>query len=86
MDKLNLVFSYYDKIVAPLSPTAQALISLALLVFLVWQIYLIFRNGHWVFIMLLIVFLPGTWPAARQVGELIYQIGIFLIGRAKILF
>lgn len=81
MEIMNSIFSFYDKLIANFTPTNQALISLAILLFLIWQIYLIVKNGHWIFIVALIVLLPGTWPAARHIGNLIITLIKFLFIR-----
>ncbi len=85
MDSLDKIFGYYDKLISPLSTGNQALISAALLVFLVWQVYMIFKSGHWIFITVLIVCLPGTWPAARQLLTFGWMILKLLFVRAEIL-
>lgn len=81
MNYLDQIFGVYDKLIGGLPPQTQSLISLALLIFLVWQIYQIIKNGHWIFIALLIFFLPGTWPAARHIANLIYLVIQFLYER-----
>lgn len=80
---MDAIFSYYDNLIAPLSTGSQALISLFLLLFLVFQIYLIIKSGHWLFVAALIVFLPGTWPATRLLGQFILDIFSFLFTRAQ---
>lgn len=83
MDQLNLIFTCYDKLISGLTLTQQSFISLALLFILLWQIYSVLRNGHWIFIALLILFLPGTWPAAKRIGAILYQAGLFLWERGR---
>lgn len=85
MNILDSIFTYYDKLIAPLSIGSQALLSAALLIFLVWQIWMIFKSGHWIFITILIICLPGTWPAARNIGNLVLLLLKFLFVRAQIL-
>jgi len=82
---LDQVFSYYDKLIAPLSAGSQALLSAALLIFLIWQIWMIFKSGHWMFMATLILCLPGTWPAARNIGHLVLVVLKFLLVRAQLL-
>lgn len=82
---LDKVFTYYDKLIAPLSAGSQALVSFALLLFLAWQVWMIFKSGHWIFITLLIICLPGTWPAARNIGNLLLIVIKFLFVRAQLL-
>jgi len=86
MNYLESIFGYYDQITAHLSTGQQAIISLILLIFLVWQIFMIFKSGHWIFIALLIILLPGTWPAAKQIGGLVLMFLEFLLIRAQLLF
>lgn len=86
MNGLDVIFNQYDKLITGLSTTNQALLSLALLLFLLWQIYMIIKSGHWIFILALIIFLPGTWPAARHIGLLMYNILKFLFVRVELLF
>lgn len=81
MNILNTIFGYYDKLIGQLPASSQAIISLALLLVLVWQILLILKHGHWIFIAGLILLLPGTWPAARHVGVMIFTVFKFLFVR-----
>jgi len=83
---MDWIFNQYDKIIAGFSPTYQALISIALILFLLWQIYMIIKSGHWIFIVALIVFLPGTWPATKFIGNLLLSLFKFLLVRAELLF
>lgn len=83
---MDYIFTLYDNLISGLSTTNQALLSLALLLFLLWQIYMVIKHGHWIFIAALIIFLPGTWPAARYVGNLLFDIIKFLFVRVELLF
>lgn len=85
MNSLDQIFNYYDKLVAPLSAGSQALLSAALLLFLIWQIWMIFKSGHWIFITMLIICLPGTWPAAQNIGNLVLIVIKFLFVRAQLM-
>jgi len=85
MGPLDQIFSYYDKTVAAFSPAAQAIIALIFLAVLIWQIFMIVKSGHWIFIALFVILLPGTWPAARQIGLFLYTIIKFLFIRAQLL-
>lgn len=82
-DFLNQLFSYYDKLVSPLSVSSQALISIALLIFLIWNIYAFLKSGHWIFIVLLLAALPGTWPAAKNIAHIIWLIIQGLLYRSQ---
>jgi hypothetical protein len=83
MNTITNIFSYYDQAIASLSASSQAAISMLLLLFLIWQIYQIFKHGHWIFIAALIIFLPGTWPAARFIANLVITIIKLLIIRIQ---
>lgn len=86
MNSLDWIFNQYDKLIAGLSPASQALISIALILFLLWQIYMIIKSGHWLFVVALVVFLPGTWPATKYIGNLILMVFKFLLVRAELIF
>ena len=86
MSSLEWIFKQYDNAIAGLSPATQALISIVLILVLLWQIYMIIKSGHWIFIAALIIFLPGTWPATRFIGGLILSLFKFLLVRAELLF
>lgn len=86
MNNLDQIFGYYDKLIGNLSPQNQALISVALLLFLIWQIFMIVKSGHWIFIAALVLLLPSTWPATKTVGKFIWIIIKFLITRAQVTF
>ncbi|MEK9156281.1 MAG: hypothetical protein AAB360_03220 [Patescibacteria group bacterium] len=83
MQYLDLIFGYYDRVTAGLAPTGQALVAILLLVFLVWQVFGVIRSGHWIFVAGLLVFLPGTWPAAKHVANLLWLVVKFLLTRAQ---
>jgi len=78
------IFSYYDKVVSGLSPSTQGLIALVLLAFLVWQIWMFIKSGHWMFLVTLIICLPGTWPALRQILDYIWKVIQFLLNKGGV--
>ncbi len=82
---LDQVFGWYDKLIGNLPVHTQALISLGLIAFLIWNIYAIIKNGHWVLIALLVICLPGTWPALRMIGAFLWTIARGLLIRASLL-
>jgi hypothetical protein len=86
MNSLDAIFNQYDKLIGGLSTANQAFISLLLLLFLLWQIYMIIKSGHWIFILALILFLPGTWPATRYLGSLLFLVIKLLFVRVGLLF
>lgn len=81
---LDNLFTYYDNIVGNLPVSYQALISIALIIFLIWNVFAIIKNGHWVLIALLVVALPGTWPALRMIGGFLWAIIHGLLLRAGV--
>ena len=83
MEYLNAIFTYYDKLIEPIPVAYQAIISLALLIILIWNIYQLIKSGHWIFIAVLIFMLPGTWPAAVKIGELIWILVTGLLMRVQ---
>jgi len=83
MEYVNAIFNYYDKLIEPISISYQAIISLALLVILIWNIYQLIKSGHWIFIAVLILMLPGTWPAAKRIGELVWIVITGLLMRIQ---
>lgn len=85
MITIDKIFTYYDNLIAPLSTGSQALLSAALLAFMIWQIWMIFKSGHWIFITIFLLCLPGTWPAARNIANLVLLVIKFLLVRAQIL-
>jgi len=80
MESIDKIFSYYDQLISKLPTGYQALISLLLVIFLIWNIYQIIKGGHWIFLAILVVLLPGTWPAAKNILFLIWTLikGLFL--------
>ncbi len=78
-----MIFTYYDKLIEPIPVGYQALVSLVLLLILIWNIYQLAKSGHWIFVAVLIFMLPGTWPAARKIGELIWVVVSGLLMRIQ---
>lgn len=78
------IFSYYDKIISNLSPSTQGLVAIAILIFLIWQIYMFIKSGHWMFLAAIIICLPGTWPALRQILDYIWKVLQFLLNKGGI--
>ncbi|MFA7244364.1 MAG: hypothetical protein WC080_03705 [Patescibacteria group bacterium] len=85
VNSLDQLFGYYDKFLANVPVQYQALISIALIAFLIWNIYAIIKNGHWLLIALLVVALPGTWPALRMIGNFLWAIIKGLLMRASLI-
>jgi len=68
---IGTLFTYYDHFLSSFPLGYQALISIALLIFLGWNIYAFLKHGHWLLILILIAALPGTWPAARNLFHIL---------------
>jgi len=83
MSTIDLIFSYYDKLILSFTPAQQAGISFVVLLFLIWQIYLFVKSGHWIFVAVIIILMPSTWPALRNVVSYIWIIIKFLLERAQ---
>lgn len=83
MNFLDNIFTYYDKLLAPLDPKVQLIISLAIFVFLLIKLYFFIKNGHWLILLAIIIFLPGTWPATKKVFLLAITIVKFLATRIQ---
>jgi len=84
MNFLDKIFTYYDKLLAPLDPKFQLGISLLIFCFLLIKVYFFIKHGHWLFLAAIIIFLPGTWPATKKVFLMIYLIVKFLVTRIQV--
>lgn len=71
---VSTLFSYYDKLISPYPLSYQAIISFLLLAFLIWNVYVFLRHGHWFWLLVLVAAIPATWPAARKLGEILWLI------------
>lgn len=80
MEFLKQIFGTYDRILAGLPLHYQALLSLSILIFFVWMVYIFFKNKSWIFLAVIIILLPETWPAARNIGLIVWKIfeGLFV--------
>jgi len=82
MEQINKIFSYYDKLIMGIPPGYSGLLSLVILALLAWALYK-FIKGNFIWIILIIVFIPATWPALKGLGRIIFIIFTFLITRIK---
>lgn len=64
---IELLFSRYDLLIQNLPSEFQIILSLLLLLFLIWNIYVFIKSGNWLFLAILIAALPGTWPASKKI-------------------
>ena len=69
---LNTLFGYYDQLISAYPIGTQAIISFVLLIFLLWNIYIFLRHGHWIWILVLVAAIPATWPAAKKIGQILW--------------
>jgi len=83
MDRLNLVFSYYDNWLTHFSQTDQIIISSLILIFIVAQLFLFIKKGRWIFLILVIILLPGTWPLFKSLAKVIWFVIKFFITRIQ---
>ena len=83
MEQINLIFTAYDKLIMGFSPGYSGLISLAILLLLVFAIFR-FIKGNFIWIALIIIFIPATWPALKSIARILFILLTFLISRIKI--
>lgn len=83
MDVVNQIFGFYDKFISGMPVQYQAFLSLAVLIFFVSLVYIFFRSKNWIFLAVIILLLPETWPAARNIGIIVLNIFKGLILRLK---
>jgi len=84
MDPIYLAFKFYDNIITRFPPEGQFLISLVILLLIAGAIIGLLKHGHWIFLILLIIFIPGGWPATKHIGLIIWMIIKFLLVRINI--
>ncbi|PIU24518.1 hypothetical protein COT12_00655 [Candidatus Berkelbacteria bacterium CG08_land_8_20_14_0_20_39_8] len=75
---LDSIFSFYDKTIMGLSPGYSGLISLAILLVLLWSFWHFIR-GNFIWIILILIFIPAAWPAVKSIGRILLILGTFLI-------
>jgi hypothetical protein len=83
MEVINTIFSYYDKLLATMSPTYAVFISLFILIALAYSIYN-FIKGNVIWIIAIIIFIPATVPALKTLLKIFVIIFEFLIIKIKI--
>jgi len=80
---LSKIFSSYDKFIMGISPGYSALISVIILVLLLWSIYR-FIKGNFIWIILVVIFIPATWPALKSIGRILFYVTQFLLVKIKV--
>lgn len=80
MEQISKIFSYYDKLIMSISPGYSGILSLAILSLFIWALYR-FIKGNFIWFVIIIVFIPATWPALKSIGRALMIIGEFLLVR-----
>ena len=80
---LSKIFAYYDKVIMGLSPGYSSLISLVILIILVWSLWR-FIKGNFIWVVLVLFFVPAAWPALKSIGRVLEILGLFLIVHIKL--
>ena len=80
---LDEIFSWYDTLIMPLPLGYQAAISLGLIIFLAISVFSFIKKGHWIFLAIIIIALPGTWPAVKNIGYVLWKIALGLLFRVQ---
>ena len=83
MQILNSIFNFYDKAIGTLPVSYQSLISFSILLFFIWLVYIFVKSKNWIFLALIIVMLPGTWPATKNIGLIVWALFKGLFARIK---
>ncbi|OIN89762.1 hypothetical protein CO019_01245 [Candidatus Berkelbacteria bacterium CG_4_9_14_0_2_um_filter_42_30] len=83
MEQIINIFAYYDKLIMGVSPVYSGLISLGILLLFAWSLYR-FIKGNSIWIILIIVCIPATWPTLKSLARIISIIFAFLITRIKL--
>jgi len=66
-----------------ISPGYSGLIAILILLLLVWSLWR-FIKGNFIWIILIIIFIPATWPALKSLGRMLLIIGEFLLIHIKL--
>lgn len=83
MELLNKIFSIYDTAIGQLPIPYQAIISISVLLFFIWIIYIFIKVKSWIFLAVIIVILPETWPAAKNIGKIVLALFVGISHRIK---
>ena len=86
MNYITEIFNFYDKLIINLPVNSQIIISLLILIFFIWQIFMFIKSGHWIFIVALLLFLPGTTGAIKNIGFVLLSILKSLLIRIQLFF
>lgn len=83
MELVNQIFGFYDQMISGMPVHYQAFLSLAVLIFFISLVYIFFKSKNWIFLAVIIILLPETWPAARNIGLIVWNIFKELFLRLK---
>jgi len=83
---LDSIFTFYDHFILSFPVLAQFFISLLILIIIILAIYYLLHHNHWIFLVLLVLFIPGAWPATKTIGNIIWMVVKFLIVRVQMNF
>jgi len=64
------------------SPGYSSLIAIGILVLLVLAV-LRFIKGNFIWVILILLFIPAAWPALKSIGRVLEIIGLFLLVHIK---
>jgi len=86
MNFLDSIFTFYDHFILSFPVPAQFFVSLGILIVIVLAIYYLLHHNHWIFLLLLVLFIPGAWPATKTIGKIIWMVIKFLLVRIQLNF
>lgn len=81
MQFVDAIFGVYDSAIGQLPISYQAIISFSILLFFIWIVYIFIKSKNWIFLAVIIVTLPETWPAAKNIGKIIWAIFTGIVHR-----
>lgn len=84
MEFLNKLFNLYDRLIYSFPEKTQFFISLLLLTLIAWSLFAIFKHGHWAFVLLFTILLPGGWPALKNMIKILMLVVKFLLIRIQV--
>jgi len=83
MDPIHIAFKFYDNFISRFTLEGQFFISLLILLLIIGSVIGLLKHGHWIYVLLLIIFIPGAWPATKHIGLITWVIIKFLFVRVQ---
>lgn len=77
---MNQVFSFIDNIFLNVPADYRTPAAIFLILLLLWSIYRLVR-GYAIYIVLVIILIPGVWPALKIIGLELFKVFGYLIYR-----